>query len=150
MSTVPTVPYLYGMRPGEEHVIQLGKGVSLIAGMEAISEPDKKAKRTVMGLLNGQMRPVRVRDRSIKADIQAAERADASNPGHVAAPFAGAVTVKVAEGDKVSAGDPIAMIEAMKMEAAINAQVGGVVERVVVSGTVQAEGGDLLVVVKPD
>ena len=150
LSTVPTVPYLYGMRPGEEHVIQLGKGVSLIAGMEAISEPDKKAKRTVMGLLNGQMRPVRVRDRSIKADIQAAERADASNPGHVAAPFAGAVTVKVAEGDKVSAGDPIAMIEAMKMEAAINAQVGGVVERVVVSGTVQAEGGDLLVVIKPD
>ena len=137
------------MLPNIEQVITLDKGVTLIATMEAIGEPDKKGKRVVMTQFNGAMRPVRVRDRSIKADIQAAERADATNPGHVAAPFSGAVSVRVAEGDTVNVGDPVAVIEAMKMEAAINAPISGVVERVVVTDTVQAEGGDLLLVVKP-
>ena len=149
LTGIPTLPYLYGLLPNIEQVITLDKGVTLIATMEAIGEPDKKGKRVVMTQFNGAMRPVRVRDRSIKADIQAAERADATNPGHVAAPFSGAVSVRVAEGDTVNVGDPVAVIEAMKMEAAINAPISGVVERVVVTDTVQAEGGDLLLVVKP-
>ena len=149
LTMIPTIPYLYGMRPHEEQVILLDKGVTLIATMEAIGDVDKKGKRVVMTQFNGAMRPVRVRDRSIKPDIQAAERADVGNPGHVASPFSGAVTVRVAEGDKVNVGDPVAVIEAMKMEASINAQVAGVVERVVVRDTVQTEGGDLLLVIRP-
>ena len=148
LSVVPTIPYLFGMRPGEEHVIELSPGVKLIAGLEAISDADKKAKRTVMCFLNGALRPVRVRDNSIKAELIAAERADASNPGHVAAPFAGAVTVTVAEGAQVEAGDTVATIEAMKMEAAITATISGTVQRLAIQGTQQLEGGDLLLVVK--
>ena len=68
-------------------------------------------------------------------------------PDHIAAPFAGVVTVGVAEGDSVEAGQTIATIEAMKMEAAITAPKGGTVTRVAVSATAQVEGGDLLVVV---
>ncbi|MBL7325831.1 biotin/lipoyl-binding protein, partial [Escherichia coli] len=45
------------------------------------------------------------------------------------------------------AGQTIATIEAMKMEAPITAPVAGTVERVAVSDTAQVEGGDLLVVV---
>ena len=52
--------------------------------------------RTVMCILNGQLRPVVVRDRSIASEVPAAEKADRSNPDHVAAPFAGVVTVAVA------------------------------------------------------
>jgi pyruvate carboxylase len=65
----------------------------------------------------------------------------------VAAPFAGVVTVAVASGDKVDAGQTIATIEAMKMEAAITAPKAGTVSRIAVSETAQVEGGDLLVVV---
>ena len=150
LTSMPTIPYLYGMRPGEEHVITIDKGVSLITALEAISEPDTRAKRTVMTLTNGQLRPVRVRDKSIKAEVASAERADKNNPGHVAAPYAGAVTVRVSEGDHVNAGDALAVIEAMKMEASINAPVTGTVERVVLRGTFQAEGGDLVAVLAPD
>ncbi len=77
----------------------------------------------------------------------AAEKADKTNPDHVAAPFAGVVTVGVAAGDKVEAGQTIATIEAMKMEAAITAPKAGTVARIAVTGTAQVEGGDLLVVV---
>ena len=60
-----------------------------------------------------------------------------------------AVSAVVAVGDKVSAGDPVATIEAMKMEAAINAPIAGTVTRVAIRGTVSCEGGDLVVVITP-
>ena len=147
VSVLPTVPYLYGMEPGHEYPVTLEKGVTLLLGLEAIGAPDKWARRNVMTLLNGQLRPVRVRDNSLESEVASAEKADPSNRGHVAAPFAGAVTVTVAEGDEVAAGDQVATIEAMKMEAAINAPVAGVIERVVLMGTTQLDGGDLVVVI---
>ena len=139
--------FFYGLRHGDEHRIQIDKGVDLIIGLEAISEADERGMRTVMCIINGQLRPVLVRDLSIASDVPAAEKADRTNPDHVAAPFAGVVTVNVSAGDEVSAGQTIATIEAMKMEAAITAPKAGKVERVAVAATAQVEGGDLLVVI---
>jgi pyruvate carboxylase len=138
--------FFYGLRQGEEHRVKLERGVELLIGLEAISEPDERGMRTVMCIINGQLRPVLVRDRSIASVVPAAEKADRGNSGHVAAPFAGVVTVSVSDGDQVSAGQTIATIEAMKMEAPITAPNDGTVERVAVSSTAQVEGGDLLVV----
>ncbi|MFC2687915.1 MAG: biotin/lipoyl-containing protein [Arachnia propionica] len=39
-------------------------------------------------------------------------------------------------------------MEAMKMEAAINAPITGVVKRVVLGGTTQLDGGDLVTVIE--
>jgi pyruvate carboxylase len=139
--------FFYGLRRGEEHRVQLEKGVELLIGLEAVSEPDERGMRTVLCLINGQLRPVLVRDRAIAADVPAAEKADRTNPDHVAAPFAGVVTVGVAVGDQVDAGQTIATIEAMKMEAAITAPKAGTVARIAVTPTAGVEGGDLLVVI---
>ncbi|MGV0782755.1 pyruvate carboxylase [Mycolicibacterium sp. XJ775] len=139
--------FFYGLRYGEEHRVELERGVQLLIGLEAISDADERGMRTVMCILNGQLRPITVRDRSIASEVPAAEKADRNNPDHVAAPFAGVVTVGVAAGDTVEAGATIATIEAMKMEAAITAPKAGTVERVAVAATAQVEGGDLLVVV---
>ena len=68
-----------------------------------------------------------MRDRAVDAHVKAAEKADRTDPGQVAAPFAGVVTLEVAEGDTVDAGQTVATIEAMKMEAAITAPVAGTV-----------------------
>jgi pyruvate carboxylase len=140
--------FFYGLRHGDEHRIRLERGVDLIVGLEAISDPDERGMRTVMCIINGQLRPVLVRDQSVAADVPTAEKADRANPDHVAAPFAGVVTVNVDSGDTVEAGQTIATIEAMKMEAAITAPKAGTVARVAVSETAQVEGGDLLVVVE--
>ena len=139
--------FFSGLRHGDEHRIQLERGVELIVGLEAISDPDERGMRTVMCIINGQLRPVLVRDNNIAETVPAAEKADRSNPDHVAAPFAGVVTVGVAVGDTVEAGQTIATIEAMKMEAAITAPKAGTVGRVAVGSTAQVEGGDLLVVI---
>ncbi|WP_197373787.1 pyruvate carboxylase [Mycolicibacterium baixiangningiae] len=139
--------FFYGLRQGDEHRVVLERGVELLIGLEAVSDPDERGMRTVMCILNGQLRPVLVRDHSVASDVPTAEKADRTNADHVAAPFAGVVTVGVTVGDTVSAGQTIATIEAMKMEAAITAPKAGTVDRVAVAATAQVEGGDLLVVV---
>ena len=133
-STLSANQFLYGLRHGDEHRVTLERGVELLIGLEAISDPDERGMRTVMCIINGQLRPVVVRDLSVSSEVPAAEKADRTNPDHVAAPFAGVVTVNISEGDAVQAGQTIASIEAMKMEAAITAPKAGTVTRVAVLG----------------
>ncbi|MFY9714878.1 MAG: biotin/lipoyl-containing protein, partial [Microbacterium sp.] len=149
LSALDTGDYLYGLVPGQEHVIEIDRGVQLFVGLEAIGEADDKGMRTVMTTLNGQLRPVFVRDRSIAVDALQVEKADTSIAGHIAAPFSGVVTLKAEIGDSVRAGEPVASIEAMKMEAAITAPIEGIVERLAISATQQVDAGDLLVVIRP-
>ena len=144
LSKLDTVDYLYGLRQGTEHIVEMSKGVSLYVGVEAIGDADDKGMRTVMATLNGQLRPVFVRDESIAVDTKTAEKADPARPGHVAAPFSGVVTLQVQVGEQIEAGQAVASIEAMKMEAAITASVSGRVTRLAIPSTQQVDAGDLL------
>ncbi|MGH3372184.1 MAG: biotin/lipoyl-containing protein, partial [Nocardioidaceae bacterium] len=146
LSVLPTTLYLYGMRAGSEYEVDLEEGKRLLLGVQSVSEADERGIRTVMCTINGQLRPVNVRDRSVASEVPAQEKADAGKSGHVAAPFDGVVSVVVEEGATVAAGDTVATIEAMKMEAAITAPVAGSVERIAIQGTQQVEGGDLVLV----
>jgi pyruvate carboxylase len=148
LDTVNTIDYLYGLDTEIDHVVELKKGLQLFVGLEAIGEVDPKGFRTVMAKLNGQLRPVTVRDYSVQVASSAAEKADPKNPGHTAAPFTGVVTPKVAVGEIVELGAPIAIIEAMKMEASITAPIAGRVSRLGVVGPQPVEGGDLIVVIE--
>ncbi|AHI00724.1 pyruvate carboxylase [Kutzneria viridogrisea] len=145
-SVLRSKDFFYGLRPGEEYQVDLERGVRLLITLEAIGEADERGMRTVMAVLNGQLRPIQVRDRSVAADVPVAEKADRGNSNHVAAPFAGVVTMAVAEGDTVEAGQTVATIEAMKMEAGITAPKAGTVQRLAIGSQQQVEGGDLLVV----
>ncbi len=138
--------FFYGLRRGDEHRVRLEQGVELLIGMEAVSDPDERGMRTVMCILNGQLRPITVRDRSIASAVPPSEKADRANPHHIAAPFGGVVTVVVDVGSTVEVGQTIATIEAMKMEAAITAPKSGTVQRIAVSTVAHVEVGDLLVV----
>lgn len=148
LDNLDTLDYLYGLESEIEHVVELKKGLQLFVGLEAIGEADPKGFRTVMTKLNGQLRPVTVRDHSISVAVASAEKADSNNPGHAAAPFTGVVTPKVAVGDSVLAGAQIASIEAMKMEAAIAAPISGKIVRLGISGPTPVEGGDLIAVIE--
>ena len=147
VSVLPTTAFLYGMQSGTEYAVLIEEGKTLHLGLQSISGADERGFRTVMCTINGQLRPVSVRDKSVSSDVPAQEKADKANPGHIGAPFAGVVTVVVAEGDDLEAGQTIATIEAMKMEASITAPGAGKVERVALGGTAQVEGGDLVLVI---
>jgi pyruvate carboxylase len=148
ISVLPTAQFLHGLRPGEEVEIEIDPGKRLLVGVQSVSDVDHRGYRTVMCTLNGQLRPVQARDESASVDVRAAEKADPSSSGQIAAPFAGVVSLAVEVGQQVAAGATVATIEAMKMEAAITTPVAGTVERLAIGGQQQVEGGDLLVVVR--
>jgi len=147
LSVLSTGDFLHGLEVGTEYEVNLEPGKRLLLGVQSVSNPDERGLRTVMCTVNGQLRPVQVRDESIAVDVPKAERADTSQPGQVAAPFAGIVSLAVEVGQQIEAGGAIATIEAMKMEAPITSPVGGTVQRLAIGAQQQVEGGDLLVVV---
>ncbi|XVQ10284.1 pyruvate carboxylase [Spirillospora sp. CA-255316] len=147
LSVLPTRSFLYGLRTGQEMSFDLEPGVRVLAGLEAVGELDEAGFRQVICTVNGQLRTLSVRDRAVAADAPPVERADPSEPGQVPAPFDGSVTLRVAKGDTVEAGDVVATIEAMKMEAAITAPVGGTVTRLAVPEASPVQAGDLLLVI---
>ncbi|MBD3973328.1 hypothetical protein GUI00_21785, partial [Xanthomonas citri pv. citri] len=57
-STLSANQFFYGLRQGEEHKVVLERGVELLIGLEAVSEADERGMRTVLCILNGQLRPV--------------------------------------------------------------------------------------------
>lgn len=148
LDNVDTVDYLYGLEQGAEHVIDISRGVRLYVGLEAIGGVDSKGFRNVMATMNGQLRPIMVRDKRVAVATPQAEKADASNTSHVPAPFAGVVTIQVVEGTPVEVGQPVATIEAMKMEATITASKAGVVKRLAISKAQAVEAGDLILVIE--
>ena len=149
LDAVDTLDYLYGLEQGHEHVVEIAKGVRIFVGLEAIGSPDTKGFRTVMATLNGQLRPLNIRDKKIATDVAVAEKANLANPAEVAAPFAGVVTLQVVEGTTVALGQPIATIEAMKMEATITSNIAGIVRRLAIGKTQSVESGDLILIVEP-
>src|SRR5699024_12422186 len=104
LSVVPSVTFWYGLDPDLDAEVEIEEGTTLILGLQSISDADERGLRTAMCTLNGQLRPVTVRDRSIDVDVASAEKADPSNAKHVAVPFAGVVTPAVEVGDVVEAG----------------------------------------------
>ncbi len=149
ISVVDTYHYLYGLPVGggEEATVDVEKGVKLIITLEALGEPDDHGMRTAMFNYNGQIRPVSIQDDAAQVDVVRRDKADPTVEGEIPAPFAGAVSVLVEEGATVKAGETVASIEAMKMEAAITTPVAGTVKRVAVRGTETLAGGDLVVVI---
>ena len=147
LSVLSTGDFLHGLEIDTEYEVVLEPGKRLLLGVQSVSEPDERGLRTVMCTVNGQLRPVQVRDLSVAVDVRQAERADVSAPGQVGAPFAGVVSLGVEVGQQIDPGATIATIEAMKMEATITSPVGGTVERLAIGAQQQVEGGDLLIVV---
>ncbi len=150
LSVLPSHAFLYGLDPNTETAVEIEEGKTLILGVEALGEPDARGMRTVMCTINGQLRPVSVRDRSAGSSAAEAEKADPQQKGQIAVPYDGTVTPTVEEGDRVAAGQTVATVEAMKMEASITTPVAGTVTRLVLTGPRPAEGGDLVCVVDVD
>jgi pyruvate carboxylase len=149
LSVMSTLDFLYGLRPGDERELVLEEGKTLLVELVSIGEPNEGGFRTVFCNLNGQLRPVLARDLAIEAQAPTRERADPHNPGHVAAPYDGAVSTVVQVGDVVAAGEKVALIEAMKMEATITAPISGAVGRILVPGPLAVVGGDLILSIEP-
>jgi len=150
LSTLPSAVFFYGLEPGEEITLDLERGKTLIVRFVAVSDIHDDGTRTVFFELNGLPRSVRVPDRSQVAKKPAQRKIDPVNPAHIGAPMPGSVvTVAVRPGQKVSRGDLLVTLEAMKMEAAVRAEAEGEVTEVLAAPGMQVDAKDLLVILRP-
>jgi pyruvate carboxylase len=144
-SVLPTHVFFYGQDIGEEISVDIEEGKTLIIRFLTVSEPHADGTRTVFFELNGQPRDVSVVDRSLEAATIKPAKADSANPKEVGAGMPGmVVTVAVKAGDKVTKGQKLFTVEAMKMETTINSDVEGRIAEVFVKAGSRVEAGDLL------
>jgi pyruvate carboxylase len=129
-----TASFLYGMEVGEETLVDIEEGKTLVIRLMAIGEPEADGTRRLYFELNGQPRDVAIPDRSVELATAGRPKADRSVPGEVGAPMPGRVlSIAVSAGDRVARGDTLLVTEAMKMETTVTAPVGGVVTAVEVA-----------------
>jgi pyruvate carboxylase len=143
---LPTPVYFYGLEQGEELLIDIEKGKTLVLQYLGRAETNEKGQVRVFFDLNGQPRTITVPDRLKVGEIQVRAKAALGDARQVGAPMPGVVSsLSVKVGDKVFAGDVLCSIEAMKMETAIHAEADGVVAEVTVKPGDQIDAKDLLV-----
>jgi acetyl-CoA/propionyl-CoA carboxylase biotin carboxyl carrier protein len=129
------------------------------AGGAGADEPIPTVQRDVTAEVDGRRFSVKlwVPDLGTVAAPQASVRpkraaqaaAGASGSGDVSVPMQGTiVTVLVAVGDKVEIGQTICLLEAMKMENAVNAEKDGVIKEVRVSAGASVGAGDIVAVIE--
>ena len=122
VSRIPTPVFFFGLKEGEETIIELAKGKTIIIRLQSIGPVNAEGMRTVFFTLNGQTRNLEVRDQRVEVKTVHNQKADRANPQQIAAPLQGLLSkVLVKAGEKVAKNTPLFVIEAMKMETTITA-----------------------------
>ena len=81
---------------------------------------------------------------------KAAPAASADDAGAITAPMPGLIIkYEVKEGDRVKAGDPVLVLEAMKMQNSIPAPIDGVVKTITKQAGANVGRGEVLAVIAP-
>ena len=147
VSILPTPVFFYGMQPGDEITVDIERGKTLIVRYATTGEPHEDGTRTVYFELNGEPRSVHVPDRKQVAQRPPQRKVEPGNPKHLGAPMPGTVaTVTTAAGRKVTRGEVLVTLAAMKMETAVRAEADGEVVEVIAKPGAQVDAKDLLVV----
>jgi len=146
LSVLPTPVFFHGMAPGDEITIEIEKGKALVVRLQAIGETDDEGFARVFFELNGQPRTIKAPNRAVTSKVVARAKADPANPLHLAAPMPGLVaSIAVQKGQKLTAGDVVLTIKAMKMETVLHAERDGEVADILVKPGGQIDAKDLLV-----
>jgi pyruvate carboxylase subunit B len=168
----PAFRYYVRTKSGE-HVVQLREtgatveieldGVPVAADLELLAEPslhsllvDGQSREmvlvrkgdTVVVSLDGIVIEARVLDEVGRALDELAGHSG-TGPLEITAPMPGVIVrVPIAPGDEVQVGQPVIVLEAMKMQNELAAESSGVVERVLVKPGESVQGGTVLVVLR--
>ncbi len=145
-SHLPTPVFFYGLEHGEEITIDEDLGKALIIKFQVVGEPHEDGRRTAFFEVNGQPSEVVVTDRNLVSSVKAHKKTDSSSNKHVGTSMPGmVVNVAIQTGDKVTRGQSVLTLEAMKMETTLTFETAGTVGEVLVHVGSYVEAGDLLV-----
>ena len=142
--------FFHSLAEGETCEVKLGEGKILIVRLQEVRPVDNEGMREAIFEVNGNRRIIKIKDKTVTVNSSnSVLYADENNPMEIGANIPGnIIKVLVKEGETVEANQPIAVIEAMKMETNILAASAGVVERIYVSEGQQVKAGEMVAKLK--
>ena len=143
--------FFHGLEEGETCEVKLEEGKILVVKLAEIRETDPEGNKELVFEVNGNRRIVKIKDNDMQeaVSVSSTRYADEENPMEVGANIPGnIIKVLVKEGEKVEDKQPIAVIEAMKMETNILATANGEVEKVFVKEGQQVKAGEMVALLK--
>jgi len=143
--------YFHGLEEGETCEIKIAEGKIMVVKLVEVRKLDDEGYRDVAFEINGNRRVVRIKDKSIKDGIVKEEKrkADPDNLKEIGANIPGKlVKILVKEDEEVEENQPVAVIEAMKMETKIIATLKGKIEEIYVKEGQQVESQELIALIK--
>lgn len=139
--------FFHGLSEGETCEVQIHEGTVYVVKLVEIRSADDSGNRDVVFEVNGNRRVISINDRAVaKTSTKVSKRmADADNKNEIGANISGKIIkLLVNKGDLVSEGQPVAIIEAMKMETNIISPVAGTVKSILVKEGQQVVAGELV------
>ncbi len=147
VSNLPTLPFFYGLKPNEEISVTIDRGKTIHIEFLNMNEPDEYGNRLVIFRLNGSIRSVFVKDRSLKSVLTANEKV--SDENQLGSPLQGSLSkLLVKTGETVEKNQPVFIIEAMKMETTVSAHKGGIIKIVHLKEKTLVEQDDLIMTIE--
>ncbi len=142
--------FFHSLEEGETCEVKVADGVQLMVKLQEVRPVDNDGFREAIFEVNGNRRIIKIKDKTVTVNSSnSVLYANEDNPMEVGANIPGnIIKVLVKEGETVAANQPIAVIEAMKMETNIIAREGGVVERIYVSEGQQVKAGEMVAKLK--
>lgn len=141
---LPTQAFFYGLSQGDEIVVKLQRGKTIVIRYIYRSHTDENGFCRVTFELNGQTRSVQIRDETVVPKTVAHRKAVERN--EIGSPLMGRLaSVLVDEGDAVEKDTPVFVIEAMKMETTITAPFASTIKTVHVQAGELVGQGDLII-----
>lgn len=144
VTNIPTKAFFFGLEIGEEILVNIGEGKTIMVKLMYLLEPDENGTVIAGFELNGQTRRIPIKDRAYKSTVVRNRKAATEN--EIGAPLQGRISsVLVKAGQKIDDNTPLFTIEAMKMESTITSSKSGVVKAVLLNEGTMVEQDDLIV-----
>lgn len=142
--------FFHGLWEGETANVKIEEGKELVVRLIEVRSVDEEGNREVVFEINGNRRGVTIKDNRVTGVVHKSSTtmADPNDPGQIGANMPGIVIRLIKkEGDNIAEGEPIGVLEAMKMETNILSPVSGQIEKLLVEEGSTVVTGELLAVV---
>lgn len=142
--------FFHSLEVGETCEVKLEEGKVMMVKLHEVRPVDSEGFREAIFEVDGNRRIIRIKDNDVTVNSSnSVLYADENNPLEIGANIPGnIIRVLVKEGDEVEENQPIAVIEAMKMETNILATAKGTVEKIYISEGQQVKAGEMVAKLK--
>ncbi len=147
LSALPTRAFFYPLQIGQEIMVDIAEGKTLVIELRYIELAKANGFRSVHFRLNGQARTIEVRDQQAISKIVINRKAETAN--QIGAPLQGKLSqVLVKAGEQVKKDQALFVIEAMKMETIVSSPRDAIILDVLLKPGMLVQGEDLVLELK--